>query len=211
MSSRKKPVSKKYKGVLAEPIVRPNSSHSEAERKAFVWIKWMEKLTALREHYGIEQGENMFLHLTFALAQEYVPGFAVVNELPKRHRPPDLIDDAHIYIAVEQQLKLAGDGNVRRAVRLVATNNPKFKDFKKTPDSLRTRYTRIKDSIDKLTQDAEELITKGEHPNPDHYSHFAVMIFALQEIVRKMGAPEEAIFELADHLPERTAKKKPAD
>lgn len=94
MPTAKKP---KYSGLLNEPILYPFSfenaldtfSHGrqDPEREQTVWLadQYRKRMLALYDHYGIKLGFDSEWSLIWALANDHVPGFKVIQE-PKRKR-----------------------------------------------------------------------------------------------------------------------------
>ncbi|MFZ4542192.1 MAG: hypothetical protein ACOYNL_10435 [Rickettsiales bacterium] len=153
-----------FKGVLAQPIQIVCDEKANALERLQAYrngqIAAMKKIHALCEHYGLDVNDiNIHLQLTMRMADEFIPGFKIIEKSPAGRKPFwDEITLTLLSLQVQHELELDELCGTKSNITYVCGNLTKHWPWKQRPISaktLQTRYSEAQNSI--LVQAAKEL------------------------------------------------------
>ena len=156
-----------YPTELQSPTIRPrplgvlgDDRDAEDLLHAMLW----EKIRLLMKQYRIKASDpDCFARLAFHLAQDWVPGFQIVDEAPRRRGPPRRVthlDLVQLYIDVYQVQQEQPEDSIEEACRTyLRKNRNKARWTGQSPRSLVNRYREGKRHFEQLANQVRRLDT----------------------------------------------------
>jgi hypothetical protein len=156
-----------YPAELQSATVRPRPTgllSTDRDAEDLLYAVLSDKMRLLMKHYRIEASDPQCLaRLAFHLAQDWVPGFRIVDEAPRRRGAPRRVtqlDLVQLYIDVYQIHQEQPEDSIEEACKTYLRRNRNKAAWRgQRPRTLVNRYRDGKRHFEQLANQASRLDT----------------------------------------------------